>query len=247
MLTQDQVWQKFFHYCALAGPKNCPFSSSPSDTEASLRQEFDSLLSSLKKQPIAVLPSTESLIFYTPDIVTASDLLFQIQKSIYTPLVLWPALAGLLRDLSNGNGTSLAIAKQKVLQRQATYTECEEPYSPSCHLPRLGDDPMKSGAVLCSDGPRLHVSAQEYLNTTLRLLEEQSPLFGAAWAEIGMQCIAWDVDSAWKYPGTFKDIETAHPILLIGTTGDPVCPLARYVISSTFLSSYHADSNMCPN
>jgi TAP-like protein len=220
----------------MAGPEACEFCSSTSDTEALLRKKFDSLLLDLKKQPIAVLPLTGHSSAYIPNIVTASDLLNYLQASTYTPVQYWPAVAGILRDLSSGNGTSLSIVKENRFKEKTPCATCEDPYSPSCQLPNLGDDPTKSGSVWCSDGPDYRIPGPEYMDTSLKLLEEQSPLFGAMWAEIKMQCLAWDVKPTWKYPGKFQDIETSHPIMWIGTTGDHVCPLAKYVYLSHLLS-----------
>jgi hypothetical protein len=71
------------------------------------------------------------------------------------------------------------------------------------------------------------MTSEEFKNGTLRTLQEQSPLFGDILAQHQMKCVKWDVDAKWKFQGKFENIKTADPILWIGTTWDPVCPLQK--------------------
>lgn len=91
----------------------------------------------------------------------------------------------------------------------------------------LGNDPEMSSAVWCADGVPHRIRPEEFKNTTLAMLEGQTPLFGDIWAELGMQCVAWNVRPKWRYPGFFDGIRTRHPILWIGTSGDHVCPIVN--------------------
>ena len=80
----------------------------------------------------------------------------------------------------------------------------------------------------CADGyPGRTTGQEQFKNETLKMLMDQSPLFGDIWAELPMGCAGWDAVPKWRYSKGFKEMRTRNPILWIGTTGDPVCPMMK--------------------
>ncbi|KAL3417490.1 hypothetical protein PVAG01_10500 [Phlyctema vagabunda] len=223
----EDVFSQFFHFCATAGPSACPFADQ-GETAEMLRKKFDSILAELINQPISVLPNSEKD-FSIPDIITSSDLLRYIHRSLYSPLKLWPDLAKILHELQHRNGTSFTTIRNesRSSKRNDRCPACDEPYSAGCQGSTLGDDLEISFAIWCTDGAPAQLAPEEFKNTTLKHLRNQSIHFGDIWSELRMQCVGWKVRPKWNYKGTFRGIETSYPLLIIGTTGDPVCPMVK--------------------
>lgn len=64
---------------------------------------------------------------------------------------------------------------------------------------------------------------QKYYEYATKVIA-QSSLIGERWATIQLPCTAWHARPNWRYEGNFCNV-TAHPILFVGNTIDPVTPL----------------------
>jgi len=57
-----------------------------------------------------------------------------------------------------------------------------------------------------------------------RTLADKSPSTGAIWARIRLRCTGWRIRALRRFAGPFGG-ETAHPILWVGNSADPVTPV----------------------
>jgi len=85
-----------------------------------------------------------------------------------------------------------------------------------------------------------------------RLADRQAPYFGALWTFLSQACATWPARDSDRYLGPF-DRPTAAPVLLVGTTHDPLVPfsgverLARELPNATLLtldSPGHLETNV---
>lgn len=216
----DEIMKKMCEYCDRAGPGRCALYTQ-GGTPAILKR-FDEILESIREHPIGV-PASGAL---APDLITYSDVKWAVRGAIYAPIQEFSTLAKGLIDISHRNGTSFAAAKQQ--QHLSVPTpECRDapPYAQECQVPSvtLGE---ATTAILCSDGNSTSGMTRSAFASYVKQLQHQSQLMGDSWAQIRMGCIAWDVKPKWRYPGPFAGI-TAKPMLLVGTTKDPVTPIRK--------------------
>lgn len=99
----DEAMGKFVTFCHDAGPKACAFWG---PTPANITARLDGLIRQLQSHPVPIsgLPSSGRL----PALVTYADLAALFMNTIYSPVLLFPAMAGVLRQLEGGNATALA-------------------------------------------------------------------------------------------------------------------------------------------
>jgi hypothetical protein len=80
--------------------------------------------------------------------------------------------------------------------------------------------------IACSDGEDLTDHTRDDLYDTWQTLESQSRTLGGYWTHISMSCANWPLRATWKFekPKIAAD-HTAHPLLWLSNTRDPVTPL----------------------
>ena len=215
----DVIMEKMFEYCDKAGPEGCALYIQGGT--AAIWKRFDEILASIKEHPIGVPASGAR----APALITYSDINLAVRGAIYAPIQEFSTLAKGLIEISHRNGTSFAAAKQQ--QPTIPTTECRDalPYAQDCQVPSvtLGETTM---AISCSDGNSTLGMTRSAFGSYVKQLRQQSQLMGDSWAQIRLGCIAWDVKPKWRFPGPFAAI-TAKPMLLIGTTMDPVTPIRK--------------------
>ena len=215
----DQIAAKFGEYCDNAGPEKCAFYTEGGPQ--AIYKKFEYIVNSLYKDPIGV-PASGSM---TPDLVTYSDIMGVIFQALYGPIQFFPNLASLLNDLSHGNGTSLAIAKQAHKRVFAPSKECLDAplYAPRCRTPGRETQP----AILCTDSDsRSYGMSKADYRSYADELRQQSRWFGDSWAHIRMSCVGYNIRPKWRVPGPFTG-QTAKPMLILGSRLDPVTPLRK--------------------
>jgi pimeloyl-ACP methyl ester carboxylesterase len=136
--------------------------------------------------------------------VGPAEVLFGAAAALYAPSQ-WPALATALEQAANGNGMGL-------LQLFDGYTE----RSANGHYTNLFEI---NPAVNCLDSPA----------PTLAEIQADAPAAEAAAPVFGVQNLYSEVDcSVWPVPATGKvgpiSAAGSPPILVVGSTGDPVTP-----------------------
>lgn len=200
----DKTLDDFFNTCYKAGPDKCAFyASSPKEIEDSLIV----LMEMLRKQPIAV--SDRAFVQY-PTIVTYELLESAVLDAMYTPLTQWPAIAKVLHDLSQGNGSSLALRAQ-----QRGY---------------YGIDPVEIN-ILCLDAMgRYNLSTIEKWTQHVKDINSQSRFLGDSWVINPLACRQLHVipppSQQFSFNLSTPTQRTSFPILFVGNTRDPVTPLA---------------------
>ncbi|CDW99435.1 hypothetical protein, partial [Sporisorium scitamineum] len=199
----DGGFDGFFEECVKAGPKACALASQSSDANK-LHKKFLDLLEELKYHPIPVVQAD------VPQLLTFSMVLETFFGALYKPSG-WPKLAVILNDVMNGNGTAFVNA-----------------YGDSIyHVPSIPESEEANAAIACGDGlhdPREKPWSIERAKEHIRVLEQDSPLFGQFFADQAIKCIgSWKLRSNERHRGHF-DSNTSYPLLMLGNDFDPVTP-----------------------
>ena len=243
----DRQFDLLTEYCYQGGPENCAIYDSQGPKGKSyltsnicsscllinftlclaIGANILKTLAKFRTNPISI-PGNDN---HGPAIVTLNDLQRLVFREIvYNPLTGFPDTVKVLDELSRGQGTTLADIKRGAIPiiGQAVDSQCEKdgPYSYACLKPSLvnGMDWGVGAAIACSDGlPRTQETKDEF-REYVDELAAQSALIGNWWATIMLPCTAWKARPDWRYDGNFT-AKTAHPILFIGNTVDPVTPL----------------------
>ncbi|KAH9838837.1 TAP-like protein [Teratosphaeria destructans] len=218
----DLTFVKLAEHCWDGGKDHCALWHE--DGPAAITETVQATIQDLKDDPIGVASDGH----YGPTAVTHADLMKLIRDIVYWPLADFPLTVQILHDLRNRNGTSLRAwtrSQQPPLGEPLSKTCLQDgPYSAAC---LRGATPSANAAIACSDGwpHRLDEPRERYRRYADRLTAA-SRLIGASWASIMMPCTAWHARPHWRYDGDFRD-GTAHPILFVGNTVDPVTPLSN--------------------
>ncbi|KAK7993390.1 spindle pole body-associated protein sad1 [Apiospora arundinis] len=182
----DPIFDRFFYYCSIF--EACPFYG---QSILELRRQFDELLQSLDQSPIAVPATREN----APDVITRSDLLFELKESVYCPVQKFPYLAHVMAGLWNNNGTLLARRKQAALlsmtpQEYQRY-KCtpQDAFSGYCQKPGAWEDETPA-AIMCSDNAYLENSTQAQFHELAGVLQSRSYIMGSYWTEQQMVCVS---------------------------------------------------------
>ncbi|KAF1986796.1 hypothetical protein K402DRAFT_393421 [Aulographum hederae CBS 113979] len=223
----DLILEQFYTQCFEAGPEHCAITP-PEHTYGpyGIQEVFESAFETLKQNPLPV-PANG---VHSADVITYSNLYTQLKNALYQPHSNFRHLAKVIHDISSGNGTALAALKQSAYHGICPSQDCqlEGPWSDSCHNPELG--PYKaetSAAIHCSDSTidySKHHSA-EFFWENWQTLRNQSSALGDYWAEITLACGNWAIRPAWPLNTTITAEKTAHPILWVGNSRDPVTPV----------------------
>jgi len=102
----DAVVETFFEYCDEAGLERCALYMEGS--RRNIKSRFDGIVMSLRGNPIGV-PAIDSR---APELMTYTDVANLIRAAAYSPIQIFETLAQVLADISQRNGTSLAVLKQ---------------------------------------------------------------------------------------------------------------------------------------
>jgi pimeloyl-ACP methyl ester carboxylesterase len=190
----DLLLDKFFEYCYEAGPLRCPFHTGKSPRD--IQDRYDQLLEAIRKRPFSVHDSG----VLGPGIITYSDVKRLVFKSLYRPIGLYPHMAKVLADLSNGNGTSFSACVANRHQ-SANLSRSRGSESPPvfCEIPAGNHDATL--AILCSDGESLGHETPDSYKFYWERLQRQSKVLGNEWAAIRLGCVAWEVRPKWRYAG----------------------------------------------
>ncbi|EXJ79693.1 hypothetical protein A1O3_07975 [Capronia epimyces CBS 606.96] len=245
----NQTWIKFFEFCFEAGSKCALFDPLALGPEE-IRDKVDVFLAGLKDNPIPLIRDGNAYL------LTYFELKSSIHECSYLPNLLWPLLAVLLQSLIDGVPLTAASALEGLIDwRQAASRH----FSPALPLPlpfqplqskppgHFGEgetaEPLPTGypwqleagvSILCGDGEDITFKSKDDYAEYLSLLESQSPLVGAIWAEIILHCIHWPASvrpsTANRFTGPFQSNLSDYdprgsPLLFIGNTADPVTPL----------------------
>ena len=197
----DNVFMGFFDECIKAG-EACSLSKF-GKSKYDLREKTERFINNLHSTPIAVyINSTTHGVL--DDFALWYDGIF---RELYSPIN-WPKLADCLAKLFDGNATDAYIAYgQGDFLRASLNGESNQ-------VVRLNDE---------RTGPK------HWPQGRMALLEKLLPLYDEHFFSRGDQEIyylkqQWNVSKTHGYVPK-KGVTTAHPLLILSTTYDPVCPL----------------------
>ncbi|OJJ50378.1 hypothetical protein ASPZODRAFT_23025 [Penicilliopsis zonata CBS 506.65] len=220
VLDADAIFRRFAYYCDSIGPDACPFyqPGGPAAIEAA----YWALEARLLADSLPVHASATR----GPEVITWTDLKIIVRIAMYQPLRVFPLLARILGELAVGNGSSLAEFKQ---QRHGVPSclsdECRRmgPWSSACLVPELSED-FSTQAILCTDAAHLgQIDRQGFLHHWHNLTRD-SKIVGDYWSHTRLDCVGWKAKAKWSFEGPPIG-ETAHPLLFVSNTLDPVTPL----------------------
>lgn len=200
LVDTTEVLEGFFDECIKAG-ENCTLSKFASSTDE-LREKVLSFADKLIEDPLSVYINNTS--WGTLDYATV---VFKgIFPILYKP-ALWYGLADKLAKLLDGNATEAFLA----------YTKNEDPFN------IVGD---ATELVMFNDGtsgPEYWPQDRRTARDIIAPVAEASPfgrvLNGGAYVKQ-----QWAIPRTHTYKPKYG-VKTAHPLLILSTTYDPVCPL----------------------
>ncbi|KAJ7635081.1 TAP-like protein-domain-containing protein [Roridomyces roridus] len=221
LIDTETGWLSFIEGCVAAGPSGCAFYS-PSPLE--MKQKVDHLYASIRARPAPVRTDAGyGLVDYA---MLRTTMFF----ALYSPYRTFPLLAQALADLDAGNGTAVFnMASAGPLSSPPFHCECD----PSQHRFESVDE--AGIAVICNDGERFKTSYEDALKEHLNMSATSN------WYELHpplrIECSTWPEYPKENFKGPMGG-NTSFPLLVIGNTADPVCPLwASHKMSDVFPGS----------
>lgn len=232
VLDADALWSQFFTLCHASGPGNCPLHGNSSSAGA-ISDRWIVLERRLREDGPIPVPGTRDR---CPSIITWSDFKNLVWWSSYSPGTRWKTVAHVLAPLLQGDGSAFADHKHKLTLSSKRIGLCPtiNTINPDCAIENYtyrhvwqsvmcGDAAATTATTATPDGtPSMTPAAfRDHLAT----LQQQSAFLGSAWSWIRLVCAGWRGRAHWKADVPIQSDATAHPILWIGNTRDPVTPL----------------------
>ncbi|KAJ5724293.1 hypothetical protein N7488_002328 [Penicillium malachiteum] len=134
-----------------------------------------------------------------PDIITYSDVLRYIKKSVYEPLEYFPKLTDLFTGLSLGDGSILADIKnaEKISIHPIDDGQSRLTFGPPYEELIL----EVLASIACTDGEDQFTLGKENFFDCYETLREQSKWMADIWAAFTMSCWGWKTRPKWRYEG----------------------------------------------
>ncbi|KAL5418124.1 hypothetical protein PMIN04_007438 [Paraphaeosphaeria minitans] len=210
----EKDMKSFYTFCASVGPEGCPLAS-PTASVEDIEQRTQRIIKSLYHNPLGIHTAQG------PEIFTYSDLKAVIFAGLYSPTLTFPGIAYIFLAIEQRTGPVLE-AIGNALRYAHIYT-CPA-VNGSKTLPLNYD--TAQDAILCGDGIPITDLDILGMEAYWQLLESISPAAAGIWAMLRMKCAAWPITPLYTFgrDDNFHG-KTAHPILFISNTADPVTPL----------------------
>ncbi|HVQ90392.1 MAG TPA: alpha/beta fold hydrolase [Mycobacteriales bacterium] len=198
----EQVLAGFAAGCAAAGPLRCALAG-----RGDVRRRIAALLARLRYAPV---PAPDRPVPGLLDYPTTQAMIFSALYSAGT----WPQLAAGLAAAEEGDGSLLLNSLGGPIPGQ-------RPVADGAGYDNVAD---AQAGILCTDSPAPRDPSR--WPAFVRRLERISPTGGATFGwSTALACGSWPAQAVERYAGPWN-ARTAHPVLLIGVTHDPVTPLA---------------------
>ncbi|KAI9147281.1 putative hydrolase [Paramyrothecium foliicola] len=202
--------ENFFRECIKLGPETCPPASfhSNSTTPQSLMKELAQVLQELIDEPVYV--GTEYLVreWWRQDSRNPVylQLKFNIMNFLFNPIYFLP-LVGTIQEALGRNWTSFMtpLPPQPV----------EENWHQGVH---------GFHGIACSDN-QLRFNRPEDMWSLVEAQSAQSSWADAFSPQV-WPCAHWQLDAAERYSGSWENIRTRNPIMLVNGRYDPITPLS---------------------
>ncbi|KAK4892594.1 hypothetical protein LTR27_008870 [Elasticomyces elasticus] len=204
ILDTDLTLSAFFDGC-IESPSLCPLSQI-SSSAIELEHRLRSLLQTLKYAPLVLGPNN-------PDnIVTYAAVKAAIVGAMYFPST-WSSLSYQLAAILTANATAYATAPPT-----------PDPFPPSL-FPDFSGPEVQDG-IQCADRALRSDNITDLL-PVLAWFGQESWIRGDGDVAIAtLHCARWKMTSAERYTGSFNDVRTKNPVLIMGNSIDPATPLA---------------------
>ncbi|KAK1054160.1 hypothetical protein LTR74_016024 [Friedmanniomyces endolithicus] len=224
----DAGVEKFFEYCALAGPELCPMwaGNSSLDTQRRLQSIYDDI----RENGSIPVPGTADL---APDVITLDDVKFRVFRLNYGPLSSFPLAAESLAPLSERNGTVLAQVKQTlnaVDWQTLAATPHLHPNDPATTqvIPPGTFSGLALVALIQGGDSSARRSEQEFVAGPWAALRNETYWTGDATATQYLYFQHWPIHFGWRFSNAHPIASnvTANPILFASHSIDGVTTLA---------------------
>lgn len=249
-----KTWTTFFEDCFEAGTK-CALYKSTYTAPKQIQEHVENFMEHLKENPIPLVINGNA------GLMTHFVLKVAIHTTLYFPNMLWPRLAQILASLEMGRlSTGPVILDDVDFGSEVDHFSFKPSLPPvptllGGHFGRPNQSPQDDYtwqleaaiSILCGDGDDITWRSKANQTDYLRLLQGQSELDAAVWAEITLRCVHWPQalrpSGINRFTGPFQsnlsDYDSrASPLLFIGNTADPVTP----VRNAHRMSSLHEGS-----
>lgn len=236
----DKVMEAFYTFCHSAGPNRCYFHAS---SPPSIKSRLDALLTKLQTHPILIpqgqlASSDPTEPYHIPSLVTYSHIRRMLSTALYQPILRFPQIALVLSSLEAGDALpyhrytlsdSPPLIPSSPNTCQADDEDDTVPPTPFTPLQEEESNPDASSAVMCSDALPFTSTPHDFALYAQQLLNI-SQAAGAVQASFRLSCAGRTIRPIWNPFNAssleaFKDVETAHPVLLINNEFDNVTPL----------------------
>ncbi|KAJ5697035.1 hypothetical protein N7536_007447 [Penicillium majusculum] len=215
----DAIFDRFGQYCNEAGAVGCPFYVEGGPD--AIRAAYWQLEQQILNNSIPVMASMER----GPEVVTWTDIKDIQRVAIYQPLLAFPVLADRMTELAKGNAVPMADFKHGSHFGACPSNKCSlaGPWSPEC---ATSQDNMlyAMAAIMCSDAEYLTTPNIKQFQAEWSSLLADSASLGDYWAQLQLSCVGWKAKAKYPFTGPWG-AATAHPMLFVSNTLDPVTPL----------------------
>ncbi|KAJ5151287.1 Peptidase S33 tripeptidyl aminopeptidase-like C-terminal [Penicillium canariense] len=215
----DAIFERFGEYCNQVGPEGCPFYIDGGPE--TINNAYWALENQLLNASLPVMASATR----GPEVVTWTDLRNILRVAVYQPLLAFHVLADHISELAKGNPATMADFKHRNHFGACPSSECRiaGPWSSQCVA---GQDNYlyASAAILCTDAEYMTTGTMEQFQEVWAGLRADSRTLGDYWAEIELSCVGWKAKPKYKFTGPWGGV-TAHPMLFVSNTLDPVTSL----------------------
>ncbi|CEJ61201.1 hypothetical protein PMG11_09739 [Penicillium brasilianum] len=219
VVDADAIFARFGEYCHEAGPEACPFyAEGGSDT---INEAYWAIENQLLNASLPVMASATR----GPEVVTWTDLKNILRVAVYQPLLAFPVLANHVSELAKGNAVTMADFKHRRHFGACPSSECRlaGPWSSQC-ASEQDNTLYASAAILCTDAEYMTNYTWDEFEGIWAALAADSRSLGDYWAQIELSCVGWKAKAKYKFTGPWSAV-TAHPMLFVSNTLDPVTPL----------------------
>lgn len=221
--SADDVMDTFFEYCALAGPQKCAMYAGNSSDDT--RQAVSSVLDNLRDNGPLAVPANQ--LMKTPQLILQSDILWQIDRLVYSPLQTFKTFAQVGALLLRGNGTAFAASKAAALQVPAlspnTPSDIIDPYNPADNHPFYKQGLDISLTYYANDAMRT-VNKSDFPSQVWNPLKNATYWLGDVLATNHLPQYLWPAaPPKWRFTnvGISDASLTPNPILFANNLRDP--------------------------
>ncbi|KAF4457089.1 Peptidase S33 tripeptidyl aminopeptidase-lik [Fusarium austroafricanum] len=197
----DRLFSTMLSTCIDAGAKRCPLAATYNDS-STLEKDIWNAMGELKKNPLAITTLETSLIL---DHLEFKGILANALDGIDS----WPAVAAAVQLLLERNTDNKEFAN--LITKLLPFTTSDQAANALGAIRTMG--------IRGSDR-FTRAKSRKDLSTTVAEQEKLSRMIGGTAAMLALATSRWKFHAKERYEGSWQNITTAHPLLVIGNTLD---------------------------